>query len=309
MASEKVRIAYEGEALENGSMDIAYLAPALMAFGRMVQRANDVMGNTYPVRLMIKADNIRAGSFDVTLEIVTTTLQEIKLFMGIADDVGLKALVEALGLGCGTYKGLIWLIKHIGLRKVVKVDESTPHGTVVNLTLNDNSNVIIDKKVYNFYVDREVRAHIDEVMKPLEMEGVDSFQVRNPLRPESKEHFEKINSEERAMFMAPELNPTVETSNVTESEERLNIIGVVFDKNQKWRFSDGDVQFWARIEDEDFWKAVISGKYAFRDGDGLNVICKKVQVVTTNGDVKTERTITKVLKVIPKPTQIQLPLE
>lgn len=308
MASEKVRIAYEGEALENGSMDIAYLAPALMAFGRMVQRANDVMGNAYPVRLMIRADNIRVGSFDVTLEIVTTTLQEIKLFMGMADDVGLKALVEALGLGCGTYKGLIWLIKHIGLRKVIKVDESLPNGTVVNLTLNDNSNVVIDKRVYNFYVDREVRTHIDEVMKPLEMEGVESFQVRNPNEPSSKQHYEKINSEERAIFIAPELNSAVETSNITESEERVNIIGVVFDKNQKWRFSDGDVQFWARIEDEDFWKAVISGKYAFRDGDGLNVICRKTQVVTTSGDVKTERTITKVLKVIPKPTQIQLPL-
>lgn len=226
----------------------------------------------------------------------------------MTEDVGLKALVEALGLGCGTYKGLIWLIKHIGLRKVVKVDESLPHGTVVNLTLNDDSEVVIDKRVYNIYVDREVREGIDEVMKPLEMEGVDSFQVRNPLKPESKEHFEKINSEERAMFMVPESNSSVETSKVTESEERLNIIGVVFDKNQKWRFSDGDVQFWARIEDEEFWKAIKNGKYAFKDGDSLDVICKKLQIVTTCGEVKTERTITKVLKVIPKPTQIQLPL-
>lgn len=307
MATQKVRIAYEGSALEDGSMDVAYLAPALMAFGRTVQRANDVIGNAYPVRLMIKADSIRLGSFDVILEIVTTTLQDVKLFMGIAEDVGLKALVDVLGFSCSACNGLLWLIKQIGLRKIVKVEEQP--ADKVNLILSDNNTIVIDKRVYNVYMDREVRERMDEVMKPLEMEGVDSFQVRNPNEPDNKVCYEKISKEERALFITPELSTDIEKVITNEHEAILKIVSVVFDENMKWRFNDGDVQFWARIEDDEFWKAVDGGRYAFRSGDKLNVIYKTVQTTTKQGDVKTERTITKVMKVIPKPTQIQLPLD
>lgn len=40
---QNVRIAYAGETLESGSMDLSYLAPALIAFGEFVIRVNEVI--------------------------------------------------------------------------------------------------------------------------------------------------------------------------------------------------------------------------------------------------------------------------
>ena len=50
------------------------LAPALLAFAELVKRANVLVGNTQPVRLMLNADSIKRGSFDVTLELIYSGL-------------------------------------------------------------------------------------------------------------------------------------------------------------------------------------------------------------------------------------------
>ena len=104
------------------------------------------------------------------------------------------------------------------------------------------------------------------------------------------------------------LEVQVEPELVQELEMRLKIVGIVFDEKQKWRFSDGDVTFWAKIEDDDFWQKIESGELAFRKGDRLRVHCRIVQKSDALGNFSAERTITKVIEIIPKPTQIKLDL-
>lgn len=54
---QKVRIAYVGEALNSGVMDVNDLTPALLAFGNLVKRVNIVIGNEHPVRILLKSDD------------------------------------------------------------------------------------------------------------------------------------------------------------------------------------------------------------------------------------------------------------
>ena len=66
--------------------------------------------------------------------------------------------------------------------------------------------------------------------------------------------------------------------------------------------------FLAKIEDDEFWQKIESGELAFRKGDRLRVRCRIVQKSDAMGNFSAERTITKVIEIIPKPTQIKLDL-
>ena len=48
---------------------------------------------------------------------------------------------------------------------------------------------------------------------------------------------------------------------------------------------------------------------AFKKGDRLKVRCKTTQKTDSYDNISTERTIVKVIKLLPKPTQIKLDFE
>ena len=306
MNLHKVRIAYNGEALENYSMDINDLAPALMAFGQLVMRANEVIGNKQQVRVMLTADSLRRGSFDVSLELVYTGLEQMKALVGFADDSGISALMEVLGWG-GTITGLtigVWeLIKKIGSKKVKAV--KSEDGKVI-ITLENNTTVVTTQNTFNVYMDMQVRESVNKVVAPLSKDGIDSFELRNPNDYTDNKCISSVHKNELSLYDVPELEVRVEPDNVFEQEMLLKIVSIVFDESQKWRFSDGEVTFWAKVEDDAFWHDVESGALAFRSGDRLKAMCKTVQRINQQGNFVTERTIVKVIKVLPKPTQIRL---
>lgn len=305
--TSKVRIAYTGEALENGAMDINYLAPALLAFADLVKRANVLVGNTQPVRLMLNADSIKRGSFDVTLELIYSGLDQIKLLMGAAEDIGLKALSDALGIGATIKEGVFWLIQAIGNKKILNVSETDDNKVAINL--NDNSKIIINQNTYNVFMDHEARSSITKVMEPVKKDGIDGFEIRNPYNYEDKKPSFKMVKDDLQLYETPELETNVVPENIIEQEVLLKIVSLVFDEAQKWRFTDGDTTFWAKVEDKDFWNSVNSSEQAFRNGDRLKAVCRIVQRIGANGNIITERSIIKVIEVLPKPTQIKLKLE
>jgi hypothetical protein len=307
----KIRIAYTGSALDNGAMDVNDLAPALLAFGKFIQRANTVIGNQQPVKVMLKADDIRPGSFDISMQLVTTTvLEQAKLFMGMADNSGLSALMQIIGYGAtaGTMiKGIYELINYLSDKKLTGAKQ-TDAGNI-ELTVENNISIVVSEQLYKVFCDHEARENIEKTVEPLKCDGIDGLEIRDPDNLNNKAPTVAVKKENVASFKAPELKIKVEPDNEFEQEMLLKIVGIVFDENQKWRFSDGDVSFWARIADESFWQQVNTGTVAFRSGDRLKVSCKTIQRTGPNESLITERTITKVIKVLPKPTQIQLDFE
>lgn len=305
--TSKVRIAYDGVALENGSMDVRDLAPALIAFSDLVKRANRLIGNEQPVRLMLKADDIKKGSFDVNLELVYSTLEQAKLFTGMSEDVGLKALVEVLGLIYGGGKGVFWLIQQIKGKKITQINDSDPDKVIV--VLNNDTRLETTAKVVNVFMDHQARKSIEAVVAPVNRQGIDSFEIRNPEKYEDKNPSLKVTKDDLGSFEAPELAKGEEEDIVNIQEMFVQIVSIVFDEKQKWRFSDGECVFWANVEDEEFWKGIESGALAFRSGDKLKVKCEIRQYIDpkTNNPT-TERKVLKVLKIIERPTQIKLDL-
>lgn len=48
MSKERLHIAYCGDSVDNGSMDVNMLAPALLSIGDLVSEANNVLNTTVP---------------------------------------------------------------------------------------------------------------------------------------------------------------------------------------------------------------------------------------------------------------------
>ena len=85
----KARIAYAGPALEDGTMDVRELAPALIAFADLVKYASRAINLDKNIKVMLNQDSLKKGSFDITFLLDTSLLDQAKLFMQGAADTGL----------------------------------------------------------------------------------------------------------------------------------------------------------------------------------------------------------------------------
>ena len=68
MNEAKIRIAYDGEALRTGTMNVRDLAPALIALSDLFEESNKVLNDKdSAVQLRVQSD-FRTGSFDVGVQ-------------------------------------------------------------------------------------------------------------------------------------------------------------------------------------------------------------------------------------------------
>ena len=102
-------IAYDGEALRTGSMNVRDLAPALLAVGQLFGTANNTLNED---RASIKVNVVATGhgSFEVFLELEQVGRQLINLFSSdsVVAVLNLKTLLIG---GSGAVGGLIYFIK------------------------------------------------------------------------------------------------------------------------------------------------------------------------------------------------------
>ena len=68
MSSHEFAIAYDGPALEDHTMDVQTLGPALLAVGDMCREANRVMNGQEVADINVRVKATAAGCFDILFE-------------------------------------------------------------------------------------------------------------------------------------------------------------------------------------------------------------------------------------------------
>lgn len=287
----KICIAYTGAAVDDGTMSVNELAPALLALSNLVGNANRILNqddSTVEVRL---SANVQQGSFEMVLEVVHTLSEKIKLFFSdtsysIVDILGIIGFaITASGFN------VLEIYRWVKGRQIQKVE--TISNDTVKITI-ENESKEISIAAWKIFSSQETHKQVEGIIHPLTKEGVESFEVRDE---KNQQTVEKISCAESEYFSATNFSEPLEE--IKSSQKLiLKIISVNFERGLKWRFDDGETKFFAEIKDEEFLNVVENGNISFSQGDSIIAEVEITQQHSKGELKKTSKSILKVNKII-----------
>ncbi|MDD7384775.1 MAG: hypothetical protein SPI12_01660 [Actinomycetaceae bacterium] len=290
---EEFSLRFIGSAFDNHSIDVRILAPALLAFADVLKSTQEHAdpGASTP---SIQITATEPGSFIVQL-VSTTTFMEGLLDAFTSQPV--EGTLNVVGLGT-LLVGAVKLIKGAAVHGKHPTRRPTRDGTVI-VEWADGTQLIVPRKSVSLAENLEFRKHAQEFAEPLARDGVDEITVES-----SGDARLSLVKEDIKAFAIPEGDEVVQS----ESSRRLTveIVQLTLQGNYRWRFTDGGSTFTALMDDEEFKARITSRSVRFAEGDQLVVQMKERQVKRADGQLKLDKTITKVYEHIPAPVQTVL---
>jgi len=288
--TEKFHVIYDGEALDEHLMDVRDLAPAMMAISDLLTHANQVInGDKVKIQLKVKA-NFKAGSFGLEFVEYMTWANHIKDFLlgpGATAISNASGILSFIGFFSSTTFGLIQLYKYLKGKPPVKVEVSDSKAKVF---YTETEYVEIDERTLKLYRNRTIAADLEKVLEPLTKDGIDTLYV---VKDDNKKEPELvIQKQDIEYFKYQEVQ---EDENVTYSQAFVTIVSVTFKEKNKWKFSNGNLIFSAKVTDEYYLNRINSGELRFGKGDILKVKLKSTQTIAHN-TLKTEYEVVEVLE-------------
>ena len=120
MSSTSFEVAYDGDALADGTMDIRQLAPALLCVGKLIEHSNQVLnGDRATVAVHVKTGT-QPGSFPVDLKLVFGLAEQVSAVFGGSDVKDAQEMLALLGFLGPTADGLSIISSLLAFFKITK---------------------------------------------------------------------------------------------------------------------------------------------------------------------------------------------
>lgn len=248
-------ISYDGKALaaDQHSIDVQTLAPALLAFGKLIREANQEFNAKRATANVLVVSDFEHKCFNINFEVVVGIYEQVKTLLGSEPVETAKKILEWLGLigvGSSGTIGFLQYLKWKNGRRVAEVKtlgDIDRSGMVEVKVEGENNSVQIHNHVYHLSENpRALRATRDAFL-PLGDEGFDTVKVR-----EDDKVVEEINWEEVKAIVAS-CNVGIEAAKEIEPEVDtvtawLSVYSPVFDQSApSWRFRLGKDVIYADI--------------------------------------------------------------
>lgn len=306
-------IRYDGPALADHSMDVADLAPALLALSDLLKIANAYAnGDRAGVRVKVNAD-LEQKCFQLNIELAQTLWEQAKSLLGDEDVVAAQNLAAWVGIirdatvtavagGWSLFK----LIKFLRGRQVesvtvIKIEDGR---NIVEIRVEGEADAIqIAQQVYELYANPEARKKAVDVMAPLRTDGYETLEF-----DQGDDNVFRIRADEvpeRGLADLPEVIPqNVHTSSIRTG---VRIRKAAYEGSAKWtlmykRAID------APILDAEWLGQFQTNKVSAPPGSSLDVDLKETYITNELGELIGEPTyeVTKVYGVTKPPAQSRL---
>lgn len=306
MSDTTFRFIFDGPGFVDHQVDVADLAPALMALGNVVRSANKAInGNRAEARLKMKAS--AEGSFDAILSIDVSFLKAMAdLLDQAAGHKGRIATAKELTdllINCGAITGGAWglfaVLKHLRGKRPDRIQDM---GDGTTLITQDGVKTIVDNRTLILLQDPPTWESSQDFGRKLSrIPGLSEVRFDDGSGPDV--------SIPKGELASLDLPPPVEDEAIVTSTEReawLKIVTAPFRDGYVWRFSDGgEKTFTATVEDESFFNKVASGQVALSANDTLRCRIVETQTLAAGGLTK-ETAIKAVIDFVPGAKQMRL---
>ena len=286
MSKIHINLIYKGYNVDSGRMEINDLAPALLSFSDLIVTSNKILnGDKSTVKVYVES-NFQKGSFEISLEIVYTLIEQIKSFIKMNNMYDIGAILNMIGIG-STLSGcnLLELKRWINNRHI------TNHKKIDNNTVRiyiDEEQRDISIGVFKLLRSRTIQKKIEGILTPLQKDGVDSLVIQNA---SNQNITSTISKGDLTYFLNP--NETIEDVISVEIKRTfLSVVAVDFE-NPIWTFKEDDNKFKAKIIDIAYLDR-IRNEGAFFPANKMLVVDLKTVVLAKNGINKEHYFIVKV---------------
>lgn len=239
MSRETVILHYDGPALADHKMDVAYLAPALYALGDLCKVANRTFnGERAAVRVLVNVDR-EQNSFEFGIEIVMSLLEQTRALLDNDRVQDAKEIAEWLGLitggsalsGFGLFRLLKWLRGRPAEFEAVEDQDGRDMFRVV--VEGDNNHVVVAPETKILYEDRIARQSAKRILQPLADEGYEKLEFLN-----NGEVTESFNRDEAAgILRMPDVPPGSDEEEPQELIAWVTVHSPILRKDARtWRF-------------------------------------------------------------------------
>lgn len=293
VAELHLEVRYLGPQVALGRMSAVDLGPAIFGIGAMVSgAAKELYGDETRVQVEVRAD-FEHGSFGIDFFAVSMG-GEILLGLTLEE---LAALATILGLvGVEGIRGVIAIARKLAGRKLDRIEQI---GDRYEIHVHDESiNVSIDE--YKVITNPKVREGLEAVVQPLEKPGIQAVRIK----VEDHEPV-GIDRSERESFKLP--SPPDEEIGTHISTRVIEVLSPAFREANKWRFAEGDSDYYATVEDDDFLQLVDRHDEVFGKGDAL-VVEMETTTRRKEGRYEYDRRITRVIDHFRPSEGAQIPL-
>lgn len=299
------KIGFDGPSVENGEIDVADLAPALLALGELFSAANQALNkDRAEAKLRIRASE--KGSFVALLSLDVSFVTDLLDMVAAhpdrvtAADQLLDLLIKGGGaLATGTV-GLFGALRFLGGKRPDKT-EKNENGTT-SITIGPTT-IVVDQRTVVLLEDYRTREATEKFVETaLNAKGVNkvSFDEESHGTPELI-----LTKDDIVAVKVPEPEDDDKTETTTKREALLKIVSAQFAEGYLWRFTDGTNTFTASMEDQDFLNRLDRSEVVLSKNDTLRCEIEETQTLAGT-KLKTDAKILEVKEHISGARQLKL---
>lgn len=251
-------VAYAGSTIADvHSIDVEALAPALLAFGKLIRTANSEFNGDRATAKVLVASDFEHKCFNINFESIVSIIDTLKTLVGIVDSTkSAKEILEWIGILSAPGAAATSYLGYLKWRRGRKIVEKTEladrdDAGLVRVTVDgvdgDNNTIIVNNHIYNMGQNAKALKATRDAFIPIGQDGFERVEFK-----EGEEVLEVLEPDETQAILAS-CNQGIEESDNNEPQVDivnawLSSYGPVLDqKADKWRFRLGTDAIYADI--------------------------------------------------------------